>query len=50
MNQTYFPEMEICEDHVESVVPVIMSEGYTWVIATSWYAGYTEGLMSGLVQ
>ena len=50
VNQTYFPEMEICEDHVESVVPVIMSEGYTWVIATSWYAGYTRGLMSGLVQ
>ena len=50
VNQTYFPEMEICEDLVEFVVPVIMSEGYTWVIATSWYAGYTKGLISGLVQ
>ena len=50
VNQTYLSEMEISEDHVKSVVPVIMGEGYTWVIATSWYAGYTEGFMSGLVQ
>ena len=51
INHTYFPEMEICDDHMESAVPVILSEDYVaWIIATLWYAGYTEGHISGQVQ
>ena len=49
-DDTFFPELEICADHKESDVPIILGESHGWVIATLWYAGYTEGQISGLVQ
>ena len=51
INHTYFPEMEICDNQMESAVPVILSEDYVaWIVATLWYAGYTEGHISGQLQ
>ena len=51
INHTYFPEMEICDDQMESAVPVILSEDYVaWIVAILWFAGYTEGHISGQVQ